>query len=88
VLEVYLEAPIIDTQPKEEDLVKVFEKIEATRERNIAIVKAYQQGYSQHRIAKVLGLNQATAEDHQENGAVLASPLWLRSFMIQSAKTC
>jgi len=57
-----VEAPIIDTQPKEEDLVKVFEKIEATQERNIAIANAYRQGYSQHRIAKVLGLNQATVQ--------------------------
>ena len=57
-----VEAPNIDTKPKEEDLVKVFEKIENTKERNRTIVKAYRKGYSQHMIAKVLGLNQATVQ--------------------------
>ena len=50
----------IDNQPKAEDLVKIFEDIDDTKERNIAIAKAYKQGYSQHMIAKVLELNQAT----------------------------
>jgi len=52
----------IDNQPKAEDLVKIFEDIDDTKERNIAIAKAYKQGYSQHMIAKVLELNQATVQ--------------------------
>ena len=55
-----VEAPNSDAQPKEEDLVKIFEKITEIKERNEIIAKAYAQGYSQHMIAKVLGLAQST----------------------------
>ena len=55
-----VEAPNIDTKPKEEDLVKIFENIIDIKKRNETIAKAYVQGYSQHMIAKVLGLAQST----------------------------
>ncbi|UFH58040.1 helix-turn-helix domain-containing protein [Sulfurovum mangrovi] len=32
------------------------------KERNTLILQAYREGYSQHMIAKVLGLNQATVQ--------------------------
>jgi len=57
-----IEAPNIDKRPKIEDCQKLFENINDTKERNEAIAKAYRQGYSQHMIAKVLGLNQATVQ--------------------------
>ena len=40
----------------------MLEKEKDKRERNNQIVKAYQEGYSQHMIAKVLELNQATVQ--------------------------
>jgi DNA-binding NarL/FixJ family response regulator len=43
-------------------LVILLEDIENKKDRNIAIAKAYKQGYSQHMIAKVLELNQATVQ--------------------------
>jgi hypothetical protein len=55
-----VEAPNIDIKPKIEDLVIMFEKITQTKERNEMIYKAYREGYSQHMIAKVLGLVQST----------------------------
>ena len=57
-----LGAPNSDNKPKVEDLVEIFKDIDETKERNTAIVKAYKQGYSQHMIAKVLELNQATVQ--------------------------
>ncbi len=57
-----LSAPNSDNKPKIEDLVILLKDIEEIKERNIAIVKAYSQGYSQHMIAKVLELNQATIQ--------------------------
>ena len=57
-----VEAPNIDNKPKVEDLVTIFKGIDEIKERNTAIVKAYKQGYSQHMIAKVLELNQATVQ--------------------------
>ncbi len=55
-----LEAPNVDCKPKEEELVQMFKNITAMKERNETIAKAYEQGYSQHMIAKVLGLAQST----------------------------
>jgi len=57
-----MSAPNVDNRPKIEDLVIILKDIDETKERNIAIVKAYKQGYSQHMIAKVLELNQATVQ--------------------------
>ena len=53
-----VEAPNIDKKPKEEDLKVFFEDITEMKERNSKIVKAYAEGYSQHMIAKVLGISQ------------------------------
>jgi DNA-binding NarL/FixJ family response regulator len=53
---------IIRINPKIENLVILLEDIENKKDRNIAIAKAYKQGYSQHMIAKVLELNQATVQ--------------------------
>ena len=39
-------------------LKKMLGKIKDIKERNKQIVKAYEQGYSQHMIAKVLGITQ------------------------------
>ncbi len=55
-----VEAPNIDNKPKEEDLIIMFEKITEIKKRNETIAKAYSQGYSQHMIAKLLGLAQST----------------------------
>jgi len=57
-----LSAPNVDNKPKIEDLLIIFKDVDEIKERNIAIVKAYKKGYSQHMIAKVLGLNQATVQ--------------------------
>ena len=57
-----LSAPNVDNRPKIENLVLIFKDIVEIKERNIAIVKAYKEGYSQHMIAKVLELNQATVQ--------------------------
>jgi len=45
-------------KPDIKKLTKMFEKIEDIKKRNKQIVKAYEQGYSQHMIAKVLGISQ------------------------------
>ncbi|CAA6798553.1 MAG: Unknown protein [uncultured Sulfurovum sp.] len=55
-----VEAPNIDKKPNEEELSLLFENITKIKERNSRIVKAYEDGYSQHMIAKVLGLAQPT----------------------------
>jgi REP element-mobilizing transposase RayT len=55
-----VEAPNIDKKPNEEELSLLFENITEIKERNSRIVQAYQDGYSQHMIAKVLGLAQPT----------------------------
>jgi len=57
-----VEAANTDKKPDEATLKKMLEKTEDTKERNRQIAKAYKQGYSQHMIAKVLGLNQATVQ--------------------------
>ena len=55
-----IEAPNIDKKPNEEKLTKILLKSKDTKERNKLIVECYAQGYSQHMMAKILGLNQAT----------------------------
>ena len=55
-----VEAPNIDTKPKEEDLLVMFENITEIKKRNETIANAYAQGYSQHMISRVLGLAQST----------------------------
>jgi len=57
-----IEAPNIDKKAKIEDCQRLFENIGDIQTRNKTITKAYKQGYSQHMIAKVLGLNQATVQ--------------------------
>ena len=53
-----LEAPNIDHEAKEEDLKILFRDVTEKRDRNSKIAKAYKEGYSQHMIAKVLGISQ------------------------------
>jgi len=53
-----LEAPNIDHKAKEEDLKILFRDVTEKKDRNSKIVKAYKEGYSQHMIAKVLGISQ------------------------------
>jgi REP element-mobilizing transposase RayT len=53
-----VEAPNSDKEPGEEALIKIFEKVENKKERNRLIVQCYGKGYSQHRMAKVLGISQ------------------------------
>jgi len=55
-----VEAPNLDNRPKEEDLATIFQNINDIKKRNITIVKMYKEGYSQHMIAKVLGMAQST----------------------------
>jgi len=55
-----VEAPSVDNRPKEEDLQYIFKNITEIKERNIQIAKVYKEGYSQHMIAKVLGMAQST----------------------------
>ncbi|NKQ40652.1 MAG: helix-turn-helix domain-containing protein, partial [Sulfurovum sp.] len=57
-----LEAPNVDNKPSVDDLKALLANKTNTQERNETIAKAYKQGYSQHMIAKVLGLNQATVQ--------------------------
>ena len=57
-----IEAPNIDTKPDIDQLKRMLNQTKEIRERNKQIVQAYRQGYSQHMIAKVLGLNQATVQ--------------------------
>ena len=53
-----VEAPNIDKKPDIDTLMKMFKDITNIKERNEQIIKATQQGYSQHMIAKVLGISQ------------------------------
>ena len=50
--------PDIDKRPKIEDCQKLFQNINDIKERNKQILKAIEQGFSQHMIAKVLGISQ------------------------------
>jgi REP element-mobilizing transposase RayT len=57
-----VEAPNKERKPNIKKLTKMLSNTKDTKERNKQIAKAYKQGYSQHSIAKVLGLNQATVQ--------------------------
>ncbi len=57
-----VEAPNIIKKLSEEELISILSKSKDTKERNSLILKAYEKGYSQHKIAKVLELNQATVQ--------------------------
>ncbi len=57
-----VEAPNLDKKPDIHKLKSMFVNIEEIVVRNKKIVQAYEQGYSQHMIAKVLELNQATVQ--------------------------
>jgi len=53
-----IEAPNADKRPKEEDLRELFKDITDIKQRNKVILQAIEQGYSQHMVAKVLGISQ------------------------------
>jgi len=53
-----VEAPNSDKKPDIKKLQKMFENKKELKERNKTILKAYEKGYSQHMIAKVLGVSQ------------------------------
>lgn len=55
-----IEAPNIDNKPDIEKLRKILLTPKDIKERNKLIVECYNKGYSQHMMAKVLKLNQAT----------------------------
>ena len=52
-----IEASNTDNKPRVEDLIVIFEDIKDIKKRNILTVKVYKEGYSQHMIAKVLGMH-------------------------------
>ena len=53
-----VEAPNIDNKPDMQKLESMFKNITDIKERNRQILKAIEQGYSQHMVAKVLGISQ------------------------------
>ncbi len=53
-----IEAPNLDKKPNIQKLETVFKDIVDIKERNKQMLKAIKQGYSQHMIAKVLGISQ------------------------------
>jgi hypothetical protein len=53
-----VEAPNSDKNLNEEVLVQMFEKCSDIKARNKQILKAIEKGYSQHKIAEVLGVSQ------------------------------
>ena len=53
-----VEAPNTDKKPDEEKLKIMLLNVNDMKERNAQILNAYNQGYSQHMIAKVLGISQ------------------------------
>ncbi|PHS38042.1 MAG: hypothetical protein COB07_09690 [Sulfurovum sp.] len=54
-----VEAPNSDKKPDIEKLKSILSKAKDMKERNRLIVDCYNQGYSQHMIAKVLGVSQS-----------------------------
>ena len=52
-----VEAPNVDNRPKIEACQKLFENTKDITERNKKILGAIEKGYSQHMIAKVLGMH-------------------------------
>jgi len=57
-----IEASNQEKKPDIKRLEEELTKAEGTKERNQCILEAYESGYSQHLIAKVLGLNQSTVQ--------------------------
>ena len=57
-----IEASNQEKKPNIKRLEEKLAKAEGTKERNQRILEAYELGYSQHLIAKVLGLNQSTVQ--------------------------
>ncbi len=57
-----IEASNIDKKPDIKKLENSFSSIADIKERNRQILKSYEQGFSQHMIAKVLELNQSTVQ--------------------------
>jgi len=55
-----VEAPNLEKKMNIAKLKKMLTEAKDTKERNRQIVKAYEEGYSQHKIAEVLGLSQPT----------------------------
>ena len=53
-----IETPNVDKKPNIQKLERFFKDINDIKERNKQILKAIKQGYSQHMIAKVLGISQ------------------------------
>ena len=53
-----VEAPNIELKPNEETLREILEEAKDKKERNRLIVLCYEEGYSQHMMAKVLGISQ------------------------------
>jgi len=53
-----VEAPNVNKRPKEVDLQKLFKNVTEIKERNKKILHAIEKGYSQHMIAKLLGVSQ------------------------------
>ena len=53
-----LEVPAKKEALDEKKLIKLFKKFKNTEERNNQILQAYQEGYSQYKIAKVIGISQ------------------------------
>nr|WP_226966451.1 helix-turn-helix domain-containing protein [Sulfurimonas sediminis] len=53
-----VEASNTDKKPDIDRLTEIFSEIRDKKERNSQIVKTYKEGYSQHMIAKVLGISQ------------------------------
>jgi putative transposase len=57
-----IEAPSVSRELDEKVLSKRLSKAKDTNQRNEYILQAYQDGYSQHKIANTLKLNQATVQ--------------------------
>ena len=55
-----VEAPDFDKKSDIVKLQRLLSSAEDTKERNKLILQAYEEGYSQHKIAEVLGLAQPT----------------------------
>jgi predicted XRE-type DNA-binding protein len=53
-----VETPNRDRKPDMKKLIKMLSNAKDMQTRNKQIVKAYEQGFSQHSIAKVLGISQ------------------------------
>lgn len=68
-----VEASNIQTKPDEKELAKLLSSAKDTTERNQRILQAYQEGYSQHLIARVLGLAQPTVNGIIKRGKRKAS---------------